>query len=115
MRALGVPFVLLAAWSAGGILRSPDGVAWTLVPSSGDTMLGLTGNAATLFASRGFPWDPSTTLYEPFWTSPESDGQRWTKIVSPMLSNGGTLAYDTAHHLLYSSNLGAGVWRVVMP
>jgi hypothetical protein len=32
-----------------------------------------------------------------------------------MLENGGTLAYDTAHHLLYSSNLGAGVWRVVMP
>ena len=32
---------------------------------------------------------------------------------SPKLSNGGQLAYDAAHHVLYSSNLGAGFWRVV--
>jgi hypothetical protein len=32
-----------------------------------------------------------------------------------MLSNGGSLAYDGVHHVLYSSNLGAGVWRVVTP
>jgi hypothetical protein len=99
----------------GGILRSPDGIAWSLVPNSGDTMLGLTGNGTTLFASRGFPWDPSTTLYEPFWTSPENDGQTWTKISSPMLSNGGSLAYDKVHKILYSTDLGAGVWRVVLP
>ncbi len=99
----------------GGILRSPDGVTWALVPSSGDTMLGITGNGTTMFASRGFPWDPSTTLYEPFWTSPEGDGQHWTRMTSPMLSNGGSLAYDKVHHLLYSTNLGAGVWRVVTP
>jgi hypothetical protein len=86
-----------------------------MVPNSGDTMLGLTGNGTTLFASRGFPWDPSTNLYEPFWTSPESDGQHWTKMTSPMLSNGGSLAYDQVHHLLYSTDLGAGVWRVVVP
>jgi hypothetical protein len=98
-----------------GMLRSPDGVTWTLVPNSGNTMLGITGNGTTLFASRGFPWDPSTTLYEPFWTSPENDGQHWTQLASPMLSNGGGLAYDSAHHVLYSSNLGAGVWRVVTP
>jgi len=98
-----------------GMLRSPDGVAWALVPKSGDIMLGVTGNGTTLFASRGFPWDPSTTLYEPFWTSPENDGQHWTQMSSPMLSNGGSLAYDKAHHLLYSTDLGAGVWRVVTP
>jgi hypothetical protein len=96
-----------------GILRSPDGATWTLVPKSGDTMLGITGNGTTLFASRGFPWDPSTNLYEPFWTSPEDDGEHWTQLPSPMLSNGGGLAYDSVHGILYSSNLGAGVWRVV--
>jgi hypothetical protein len=32
-----------------------------------------------------------------------------------MLSNGGTLLHDPDHHLLYSSNGGAGLWRVVVP
>jgi hypothetical protein len=111
-RAAGGTFYMA---TPGGILRSPDGIAWSLVPNSGDTMLGLTGNGTTLYASRGFPWDPSTTLYEPFWTSPENDGQNWTRMSSPMLSNGGSLAYDPVHHILYSTNLGAGVWRVVTP
>jgi hypothetical protein len=96
-----------------GVLRSPDGITWTLVPNSGDTMVGVTGNGTTMYASRGFPWDPSTMSYEPFWTSPENDGINWTQLQSPMLSNGGQLAYDMDHHLLYSSDEGAGVWRVV--
>jgi hypothetical protein len=78
-------------------------------------MLGFVGNGTTMYASRGFPWDPSSVLYEPFWTSPETDGQTWTQLQSPMLSNGGQLEYDSTHHLLYSSDLGAGVWRVVAP
>jgi hypothetical protein len=77
-------------------------------------MMGLTGNGTTMHASRGFPWDPSTNLYEPFWSSPESDGLHWTKLASPMLSNGGSLRFDADHHVLYSANLGAGLWRVVL-
>jgi hypothetical protein len=96
-----------------GILRSPDGITWTLVPDSGNIMMGMTGNGKTMWASRGFPWDPSDKLYLPFWSSPESDGQTWTQVDSPMLSNGGALRYDPDHHVLYSSNLGAGFWRVV--
>ena len=97
----------------GGILRSPDGIKWDIVPNSGNIMMGMTGNGTTMWASRGFPWDPSTNLYEPFWSSPESDGLTWTQMTSPQLSNGGELQYDADHHLLYSSNLGAGFWRVV--
>jgi hypothetical protein len=98
-----------------GILRSADGVEWSIVPNSGNIMGGLTGNGTTMFASRGFPWDPSTNLYLPFWSSPEGDGQHWTQLDSPRLSNGGSMQYDDTHHLLYSSNLGAGFWRVVTP
>jgi hypothetical protein len=94
-------------------MRSLDGVTWAMVPSSGDVMLGCTGNGTTMWASRGFPWDPSTNLYLPFWSSPESDGMTWTQVTSPKLSNGGQLAYDSVHKLLYSSNLGEGFWRVV--
>lgn len=97
-----------------GILRSPDGITWTAVPDSGSIMSGLTGNGVTMWASRGFPWDPSDDLYEPFWTSAEDDGLTWTQFASPMLSNGGQLAYDADHHLLYSSNGGEGLWRVVV-
>jgi hypothetical protein len=46
--------------------------------------------------------------------SPEADGQTWTTFTSPTLSQGGNLGYDKAHHLLYSSNLDAGLWRVVV-
>jgi hypothetical protein len=66
-----------------------------------------------MWASRGFPWDPSTDLYDPFWSSPEDDGTTWTQMPSPKLSNGGQLAYNARDHLLYASNLGAGFWRVV--
>jgi hypothetical protein len=98
----------------GGILRSPDGITWTLVPDSGSVMAGLTGDGMTMWASRGFPWDPSDKLYLPFWSSAESDGQTWKQLDSPKLSNGGALRYDADHHILYSSNLGAGFWRVVV-
>ncbi len=98
-----------------GILRSPDGVTWTIVPNSGNIMTGLVGDGTTMYASRGFPWDPSTVLYEPFWSSPEGDGQTWTQMTSPTLSNGGKLLYDPDHHLLYSADQGAGLWRVVTP
>jgi hypothetical protein len=96
-----------------GVLRSTDGVEWNIVPNSGNVMAGLVGNGTTMYASRGFPWDPSTNLYLPFWSSPESDGQHWTQMDSPKLSNGGELQYDSAHHILYSADGGAGFWRVV--
>jgi hypothetical protein len=96
-----------------GILRSADGIAWS--PVLNQPSQGITGNGTTLFASVGFPWNPGQgpAPYQPFWTSPESDGRTWTRLPSPTLSNGGALAYDAAHHLLYSSNLDAGFWRVM--
>jgi hypothetical protein len=98
-----------------GILRSPDGITWSNVLNK--TMLGITGNATTLFASVGFPWNPGSgpPPYQPFWSSPKSDGLHWTQVSSPMLSNGGVMNYEPDHHILYSSNLGAGFWRVVLP
>jgi len=35
-------------------------------------------------------------------------------MASPTLSQGGNLGFDEAHRLLYSSNLDAGLWRVVV-
>jgi hypothetical protein len=98
-----------------GLYRSPDGITWTTVMTQ--PAAGITGNGTTLFASVGFPWNlgQGPSPYQPFYTSPETNGVQWTQLPSPSLSNGGTLAYDTDHHVLYSSNLNAGFYRVVTP
>ena len=97
-----------------GVFRSPDGINWTVINIS-DPMAGLVGDGTTLYVSKGFPWNPGQgpAPYMPVWTSPESDGQTWTQMQSPSLSNGGELAIDTAHNILYSSDEYAGFWRVV--
>jgi hypothetical protein len=95
-----------------GMLRSPDGVTWTLNAKLGSGMIGLTSDGTTMVASRG-PY-PQTPSYLPYFASPESDGATWTQMTSPLLSTGGyELGYDVDHHVLYSSNFSAGFWRVV--
>jgi hypothetical protein len=107
------PSVCIAETSdAGGTWRVVDGHSdWT--GGEGQFLYFL---GTTLFASRGFPWNPPwPAAYLPFWSSPESDGQTWAQMPSPQLLNGGGLAYDSDHHLLYSSNEYAGFYRVVTP
>ena len=96
-----------------GILRSVDGLDWTLLPNSGGLLLGVTGYGDTMFSASGYPWGPGggPAPYHPFRRS--TDGTTWTEMDSPLLSNGGPLAYDSDHHILYSSNMYAGFWRVV--
>jgi hypothetical protein len=50
---------------------------------------------------------------EPYFSTSESKPGAWTNMKTPMMRDGGLyLAYDPDHHLLYSSNLPAGAWRV---
>jgi hypothetical protein len=100
-----------------GVIRSPDGVTWSVVPHSGNLIAGITVSGTQLFAGRSFPWGPSgSTPFLPYWTSLESDGQTWTQMSSPMMTDGALqLAYDPDHHLLYSANYHEGFWRVVVP
>ena len=97
-----------------GIWRSHDGAAstWTLMQDTGPIAGGLVANGTNMFAS---------TCYFPgfcnprYLRSPEADGRQWTPLEnSPNLSQGGTMAYDEGHKLLYSSNLQGGLWRVVL-
>jgi hypothetical protein len=98
---------------ADGIWRSPDGLAstWKLVMNTGPIVGGLVSDGTTLFASTCYFGDFCNPRY---LRSPETDGQNWTALDSPTLSQGGTMGYDKAHALLYSSNLAAGLWRVVV-
>jgi hypothetical protein len=66
-----------------------------------------------MYLSNNFYGNYGTDL-KPFLTSPESPGTVWTHMDSPGLTSGGTLGYDAAHEILYSSNLQSGFYRVVV-
>jgi len=101
---------------ADGIWRSPDGKAttWQLIAGTGPIVGGLVSDGTNMYASTCYFGD---FCDQPrYLTSPESDGRAWTALANvPKLSQGGNLGYDPAHKLLYSSNLAAGLWRVVVP
>jgi hypothetical protein len=110
-------------FSAGGqgVLRSSDGVSWTRFDSSpqGASVNGscpITSDGKSLFASGGSygGTEPSTGWYA---SAPLGNLTNWTPAFNyvPMVAGAENLAYDPAHHLLYSSNLTAGLWRVVVP
>jgi len=102
------------AAGADGIWRSPDGQAanWKLVPDTGPIVGGIIDTGTTLYSSTCYFGGFCNPRY---LHSPNTDGNTWTALTtSPTLSQGGNLGYDKAHKLLYSSNLDAGLWRVVV-
>jgi hypothetical protein len=101
---------------AQGVLRSPDGVAWTNVPNSGQLVGGITEDGTNLYASSfasGFDVGQNLQTYE---SSAASDGTSWMQMSSPGMTHGGQqLGYEPDHRILYSSNAGQGLWRVKLP
>lgn len=104
----------------GGVLHSPDGITWSLIPNSpqGSSVNGsseIVDDGTTLFSSITV-----ATNTEPadgwYFSAADSDPSTWTSMGGPVMASGGMyLAYDADHHLLYSSNLLGGFWRVVVP
>jgi hypothetical protein len=103
-----------------GMLHSADGKKWTNLPNSphGGSVNGsnpLTTDGTTFFTSDGAYGgkEPAAGWY---WSAPVSDLSQWTPTFNrvPMMAGASNLAYDADHHLLYSSNLTAGFWRVVV-
>jgi hypothetical protein len=101
------------AAGADGVWRSSDGKVptWKLVPNTGPIVGGLVSDGTTMFTSTCYFGGFCNPRY---LRSPETDGNTWTQIPSPTMSQGGNMGYDKAHKLLYSSNLDAGLWRVVV-
>ena len=95
-------------------MKRPDGLAdnWQLVPDTGPIVGGLVSDGSTMFASTCYFGGFCNPRY---LSSAEADGQTWAPLAHPEMSQGGNLGYDKAHKLLYSSNLDAGLWRVVVP
>jgi hypothetical protein len=97
--------------SKSGIIRSTDtGHTWSLIPKSGGETVGFVIGGGQMFASN--QWSPT------YRVASEGDPQTWTAIVpppSPGDKGAPYIDYDTAHHLLYSSNFAYGTWRLVRP
>jgi photosystem II stability/assembly factor-like uncharacterized protein len=60
----------------------------------------------------------STGEKQPFWRAPLSGTTSWTQMPDAICTGSvcrgsNQLAYDAAHHVVYSANWGAGLWRLV--
>jgi hypothetical protein len=111
-RAKGGSFYL---GTAHGIMYSADGRSWAKLPNSGNLIMGLIGDGTTLYASSAFPYNaPGAEPYFPYVFGAERSLSRFTLLNSPMVRNGGAeLHLDAARHILYSTNMNAGLWRMV--
>ncbi|RYZ04694.1 MAG: exo-alpha-sialidase [Myxococcales bacterium] len=91
--------------------NGPIGKVWSAEPLKGSPRnVGvLIDDGKHLYAS--WSWDSGG---QPFSMAPLSDLTAWKPMKSPPIARGSNqLAYDSKHHVLYSANWGAGLWRVV--
>jgi hypothetical protein len=103
-----------------GLLHSSDGHSWTVLANSPH---GFSVNGSNPLATDGTTFYTSDGAYggtEPKagWYSSAllTDLSQWKPAFNavPMIAGSNHLVYDADHRLLYSSNLTAGFWRVVV-
>lgn len=98
-----------------GVWKSSDGKVanWKLIPNTGPIMGGLVSDGTTMYTSNcyfgGYCQEAK------YFRAAETDDEKWTQMPSPKIPMGGSMAYDSGHHVLYSSNMQSGFWRVVVP
>jgi photosystem II stability/assembly factor-like uncharacterized protein len=104
----------LPSYNQGGLLRSTDvGRSWSRVANAphGSYELGIAIGGGSLYLG-----DYNGKTYA---VTKEADPTVWTTIASPPppadAEGPKALEYDETHHLLYSSNVSGGLWRVVTP
>jgi len=105
--------------SVEGLMYSNDnGVSWSVLAGSPQAAVGVVGTGETVFTSRAGPWQvPGAAPDKPYFSVPEADptAQPMVKVETPMMVDGALfMAYDPDHHIVYSSNFPAGVWRAVV-
>jgi len=98
-----------------GVLQSQDGQSWNVIPKSPPT-IELLGNGKTLYAGDFLSITGPTPNV--IWSAPEDNPTTWTRIATPTMPTLGgpwDFGYDADHHVLYSANKSAGLWRTVVP
>jgi photosystem II stability/assembly factor-like uncharacterized protein len=102
----------LPSYNAGGLLISKDvGHTWSRVPNTpkGSYPIGLAVGGGKVFLGD--------YVAKTFSVAQETDLMTWTAlpaIPAPGDAEGSkSLEYDDTHHLLYTSNISGGLWRIV--
>jgi photosystem II stability/assembly factor-like uncharacterized protein len=96
------------AGSDYGTLRSPDGHTWSAIPNA-SSVFAVTGDGKRLFSGARLV----DSKQQPYFTSPETDGSKWSPLDSPKMSHGVVkLVYERDHRVLYSANTASGLWRM---
>jgi hypothetical protein len=92
-----------------GMLKSADAHSWTLIPNSGARLVS--------FASGDGQFITAEEYNANYWFAEWSDPTVWKTFAPPPTNNQGAsyLDYDAVHKVLYSSNFGGGLWRLVLP
>jgi hypothetical protein len=75
------------------------------------------GPQGTQIVDDGVDVYASTSQSPPFWKAPLSDTTSWTQMPdatckSNVCRGSNQMAYDAVHHVIYSANWGAGLWRL---
>jgi hypothetical protein len=91
-----------------GAPGSPVGKTWSKIPNSFNSSL-LTDDGVNLIST--FAWNYGG---KPFDTAPLNNLSSWSHVNTPSIGRGANMfAHDASHHIIYSANWGAGLWRVV--
>lgn len=98
-----------------GIARSENGIDWAMLPDSGQLVGSIITDGKQLLASKFTTCSKWADELFPYMTAPLAGGAPWTEMKTPGFEQGGALAYDRDHKILYSSNCQQGLWRVVLP
>jgi hypothetical protein len=99
------------ASSSEGVVRSADGVSWSLAWGEENFIVaavrGIAVSESTIYAS----------LNNSFYGAPLSGYASWSQFSGPVgqTDSADFLAYDQGHRLLYASCWGGGLFRTVMP
>lgn len=112
-RAVDGKLYMGAVW---GVIQSSDnGHTWSVLPNSGVNVFGVVGDGERLYTSSFFPhYAPGGELRLQYSSTSETSPDKWTRLDTPLMKNGGPMVFDPIHNIIYSSNLDAGVWRMVV-
>lgn len=98
------------------LTSSDEGESWTAVgPWSQDGYNAIIGDGQFLYAQAANTGMNTLADDPPYVISPEHDGQRWTPYNdgAQIFANGPmAMAFDPEARIIYSSNWGAGVWKL---
>jgi len=92
-----------------GIIKSADAHTWTLIPNSGGGLVSFASGDGQFITSAEYTKNSYRVAK---WSNPTV----WTTFAPPPVDQGGSyLGYDAVHKVLYSSNFGGGLFRIVLP